>query len=308
MQEPDVPLGEAERLEDLYAYGVLDTASEEVFSELANLAAAICGTRYAGISLVDKDRQWFKASHGVELEQSSRSVSLCGHGILRSEVFEIPNIPADERFADNPIVNAHPKFRFYAGCQLKSHRGNAIGMLCVLDSEPGELTTSQKEALKQLAHVVMSILEMRRRDRRPATWEALIEDVHQPMYVKDAESMRYLGANAAGLRHANCTVEQLLASRPDELQPEGDPAGFGDHLSRLRAGEPLVTFSMAQQREGGALESFRVTWHLLTTNTRPVILSVLGHSPAATHHQHVNAPDQGFLKPTICFNKPDTRA
>lgn len=282
MQALDVPLGEAERLEDLYAYGVLDTASEQVFNELVSLAAAICGTRYAGISLIDQDRQWYKASHGVELKQSSRSVSLCGHGILQSEVFEIPNIPADERFVDNPLLNAHPKFRFYAGTQLNSYRGNAIGMLCVLDSEPGKLMTIQKEALKQLAHVVMSILETRRRDRRLTKWEAFIENAHQPLYIKDAESMRYLGANEAGLKHANCTVEQLLASLPNELQPEGDPAGFGTHLSRLRSGEPLVTFDATQQHEGSALEPFRVTWQLLTTNTRPVILSLLVHSAAST--------------------------
>lgn len=278
MQTPEIPFNEAERLEDLHAYGVLDTASEEVFGELASLAAAICGTRFAGISFVDRDRQWFKASHGAEMPDSSRAVSVCAHAILQPEVFEVANIPSDDRFADNPILNGHPRFRFYAGSRLNSHRGNAIGMLCVLDSEPGELTISQKDALKQLAHVIMTILESRRRDRR-ANWEALIEGAEQPMYIKDAESMRYLAANAAGLLHANCTLEEL-AAHPDEFEPEGDPAGFADHLLRLRTGEPVVSFIGAQRRGSAAGVSFNVTWQLLTTKTRPVILSLVRSGPA----------------------------
>ncbi len=270
MQAPDIPSNEAERLEDLYAYGVLDTAYEDVFNELVSLAAAICGTRFAGISLVDQDRQWFKASHGVELIQHPREVSVCAHGILQSEVFEVPSVHADPRFADNPILNGHPKFRFYAGSQLNSHRGNAIGMLCVLDSEPGELTPMQKDALKQLAHVVMTILESRRRERE-ASWEALMQGARQPMYVKDAESMRYLAANAAGLVHAGCTLEQL-AQRPEAYRPEGDPTRFADHLSRLRGGEPAVTFSADRGAAGGSCD---VTWQLITTHSKPVILSLV---------------------------------
>jgi len=122
----------------------------------------------------------------------------------------------------------------------------------------------------------MSILEARRRDRSSTRWEALIENALQPMYAMDATSMRYLGANAAGLLHLNCTAEQLIASGTDELQPEGEPAGFGEHRSRLLAGEPVVTFKVTQQREDNILLSFWVTWQLLTTNTGSVILSVIG--------------------------------
>lgn len=280
MQTPEVPSNESDRLEDLYAYGILDAASEEVFSELANLAAVICGTRFAGISFIDRDRQVFKASYGATMPDSSREVSVCAHAILQTEVFEVANIPADDRFADNPILNGHPKFRFYAGSQLNSHRGNAIGMLCVLDSEPGELTTSQKEALKQLAHVIMTILESRRRDRR-ASWDALFEGVRQPVYVKDADSVRYLAANAAGLVHANCTLEQLR-SRPGDFEPEGDPASFADHLLRLRAGDPVVSFIGAQRRGSAAGVPFKVTWQLLATEAKPVILSLVQPCPPQT--------------------------
>lgn len=273
MQKAQIPIHESERLEDLNAYGVLDTASEEVFNELVSLAAAICGTRYAGISFIASDRQWFKASHGAEMPASSRDVSVCAHAILETEVFEVGNLTADDRFAGNPILSGRPRFRFYAGSQLNSHRGNAIGMLCVLDSEPGELTETQKEALKQLAHVIMTILESRRTDRR-TSWATFIEQTQQPVFIKDAVSMRYLAANAAGLQHANCTLEQLLADH-NEIEPEGDPAHFADHLVRLRDGEPAVTFSAALRREADTGASFSVTWQLLNIDTRPVILSLV---------------------------------
>ena len=142
MRPPEIPLGESARIADLYTYGILNTAAEKIFDEITALASVICGTRFAGISFIDQDRQWFKASHGVKLGQSPRSESVCAHAILENDIFEVENVHEDDRFFDSPMVRGNPRFRFYAGSPLFSDRGNAIGMLCVLDSEPGKLSTS----------------------------------------------------------------------------------------------------------------------------------------------------------------------
>ena len=275
MTPPNLPANEAERLADLYEYDVLDTASELVFNELAALAAAICGTRYAGISLIDSKRQWFKASYGVELGEWARDLSICGHAINEEELFEVPNTAEDPRFADNPALNGHPRFRFYAGSQLRSERNTAIGMLCVLDSEPGKLSEHQRQALDQLAHVVMSLLRARREQRLAGYMGQLLQDSSIPMYVKDGRSLRYLAANAAGLRWAGCTLEELRGQVPLQRPPEGDPARFPEYLQRLQAGAPSIEFQSSRASPEGEL-AIQVSWQWLTTPSgSPMIFSIV---------------------------------
>lgn len=275
MRAPPLPKDEAARLDDLHAYEVLDTAPEALFEEIAELAATICGTRFAALSLIDRQRQWFKASHGVELTQSARDESICGHAILESDVFEVPNIAADERFVDNPLLRGHPRFRFYAGSQLRSERGHAIGTLCVLDLEPGELSDNQRQALRQLSSLVMAILNSRRRAAETHWLSKWIADVSEEVYVRDPDSLRYLYANEAALRRTGCTLAQLRAGSARVVEPEGEDRHFPAYVQRMRAGEPSLAFEATRSTADAGMQQVDVSWSWLSTPTHSAILSIV---------------------------------
>lgn len=275
MHLPRIPDNETARLQDLYAYGLLESGSERIFEEVAELAAVICGTRFAAVTLIDSDRQWIKSSHGMDLRDSSRDESVCGHAILESDVFEVRNIGADERFFDNPLLVGHPRIRFYAGSQLRSGRGNAIGMLCVLDSEPGELSENQRQALRQLSRLVMAILDARLHGAGTPQWlGSWIAGVTQEVYVRDLESLQYVFANEAALRQSGCTLAQLRAGEPC-VWPEGDDCEFQDYVQRLRNGEGSLSFDVVRETAHAGKQRVRVSWSLLTTAEFVAILSVV---------------------------------
>ena len=154
---------ERERLAALYRYHILDTPAESDFDALVQLAAAICAVPMAAISLIDLDRQWFKASVGLAVAETPRAISFCAHAIMRpTEVLLVADAHADERFRDNPLVTGEPYLRFYAGAPLVTAEGYALGSLCVLDCETRELTPLQLNALKVIAQQVVMQMEQRR--------------------------------------------------------------------------------------------------------------------------------------------------
>lgn len=163
MKSAPLPENEAARLRALRELAVLDTPAEPAFEDITTLAAHVCKRPMALVSLVDADRQWFKSRRGLEVSETPRDVAFCAHAILQpAEIMIVPDALRDERFADNPLVTGAPHLRFYAGAPLVTAAGEALGTLCVLDREPGELNEAEIGALRALARHAMSQLEQRR--------------------------------------------------------------------------------------------------------------------------------------------------
>jgi len=157
-----LPKNEALRVGVLHRYGILDTLAEQSYDDIVLLASQICDTPIALISLVDSDRQWFKAKIGIEATETPRDISFCAHAILNpDQPLIVQNPMEDMRFCDNPAVLDIP-VRFYAGAPLLSPTGEALGTVCVVDRKPRELSEAQVRALQALSRQVTALLEMRR--------------------------------------------------------------------------------------------------------------------------------------------------
>ncbi|AFY56636.1 histidine kinase with GAF domain [Rivularia sp. PCC 7116] len=162
MNLPPLPDNEDDRLEALIKYEVLDTQAEQRFDDLTAIAAHICNTPISFISLIDKNRQWFKSKFGLEVTESPRELAFCAYTILQPEkMFIVPNAQEDERFANNPFVTSEPNIRFYAGAPLVTPDGFAIGTLCTIDNKPRELSREQLQTLQALSRQVISQLELK---------------------------------------------------------------------------------------------------------------------------------------------------
>ena len=199
MKAPPLPKNEEARLLALRNYDVLETSPEPEFDALTELASAICGTPIALISLVDRDRQWFKSKVGLLAAETHRDVSFCGHAILERDVFVVEDALRDSRFSDNPLVTGDPRIRFYAGAQLRTETGEAIGTLCVIDSSPKAFPEEKKRALSTLASMVITQLELKRKNRQLTEALALIEG--QKIMLLHQSKMSALGEMAGGIAH-----------------------------------------------------------------------------------------------------------
>jgi DNA-binding response OmpR family regulator len=157
-QRAPVPEDEERRLAALRRIGILDTEPEERFDRLTRLAAALFDVPIALVSLVDRDRQWLKSHHGLDVSETPREVSFCAHAILDREVIVVPDSLLDPRFADNPVVTGESRVRFYAGCPLILPGGSCAGTLCLVDTRPRELSEDEVQLLLDLGALVQQEL------------------------------------------------------------------------------------------------------------------------------------------------------
>lgn len=161
MQAPVIPANEAERLASLQNMLLLDTPDEEAFDRITRIAFHLFEVPIALVSLIDVNRQWFKSCIGLPVRETGRDISFCGHAILGDELFIISDATQDARFADNPLVSGEPHIRFYAGKPLRNAEGFNIGTLCIIDSQPRQLTETQKQMFSDLGSWAETVLRLR---------------------------------------------------------------------------------------------------------------------------------------------------
>ena len=224
MKIAPLPLNEQERLIELQKYNILDTEPEEVFDSTVQLANYICKTPIAAISLLDENRQWFKAIEGLDAKQTPRDVAFCAHAILQEEPFIIENALEDERFFDNPLVTGGPKIRFYASVSLVNTQGIKLGTLCVIDTKARKIEQEQVFAIKTLASSVMAHLELRLSHKKIRKYvdelqlsATIFDTASENIVVTDANN-RFITVNPAFTKTTGYTLEEVIGKTPKILK------------------------------------------------------------------------------------------
>ncbi|MEO1052748.1 MAG: SpoIIE family protein phosphatase [Bacteroidota bacterium] len=160
MIPPQIPEDEKARLSALYDLKILDTPAEDRFDKVVEITSDFFEVPICYISFVDNDRQWLKASCGLQFKQSERKVSFCGHAIVSDSTLVVPDATKDERFHDNPLVVGHPYMKFYAGVPIKTVDGFKVGTLCIADNIPKELGETELNRLSSFASIVEDMVNL----------------------------------------------------------------------------------------------------------------------------------------------------
>jgi PAS domain S-box-containing protein len=263
-----LPTNEEPRLEALRKLDILDSEPEQAFDDLTRLAARVCETPIAMLSLVDKHRQWVKSKVGLEVTQTPRDVSICAHAILEPEALVVQDLSADPRFADNPFVAGPPGLRFYAGAPLLTKEGYALGTLCVSDRVPHDLSDEQRSLLQSLARQAAAQLELRREVRDLAQviaerdeaqkelrsseqrLQAILDSTTAVVYAKDREG-RYIVINRQFEELFHTTRQRMMGKTDLDVFPkEAADVLRANDLKVLEAGYPIEFEETVPHDEG----------------------------------------------------------
>jgi len=229
-----IPNNEKQRLEALDRYRILDTEAEQEFDDVVKLASQICNVPISLISLIDKDRQWFKARVGLAAPETHRNLAFCAHVVAQDAPLVVPDATKDERFFDNPLVTGSPDIRFYAGFPLSTPDGFNLGTLCVIDTVARELSQEQAFAVQTLANQIIKQFELKLKIRaleeQNQTLENTIAELkNAQMNLVKSEKMASIGQLTAGIAHEiNNPINfvyagsELLKNMIDDLKKDLD--------------------------------------------------------------------------------------
>ena len=215
MLEPTFPVDENGRIAELCSLHILDTPTEERFDRITCTVQLVFNVPIALISLVDSSRQWFKSHRGLDLRETPRSISLCGHAILSDDAFIVPDATLDARFADNPLVLGEPFIRFYAGIPLHSASGARLGTLCMIDRVPRSFSDEDVATLRDLAkwaelelnlYSVAQATELSR--EKESRLQAIVEHAGDAIITID---------NAGLVETFNPAAQRIFGYRADEV-------------------------------------------------------------------------------------------
>ncbi len=291
-----LPRNEAARMDWLDQSGILDTPAEAAFDDITRLASQVCGAPIAAITLLDRERQWFKSILGLPIKETPRDLSFCAHTVFQSEVMVVPDARSDERFAAHPFVTGEPHIRFYAGAPLVTPEGFALGTLCALDRVPRALSAEQGAVLEMLARQVVGRIEM---GRRIALQERLIVEsgeaqavLHQGeakfRSIIDASPVPYcLNDERQNITFLNAEFIRTFGYTRDDISTLADwwPRAYPDPEYRRWV---VTTWQARMERakqDGAAFEGLEIDIRCKDGSTRTVMGSAaaLGESFAGEH-------------------------
>jgi PAS domain S-box-containing protein len=239
MKISPIPSNESERLLALRELNILDTAAEKNFDDITLLASQICDAPISYISLLDKDRQWFKSTKGLSITETNRDISFCSHTIHQSGIMIVPDVLKDDRFVDNPKVTGNPFIRFYAGVPLLTEGGFKVGTLCIADHIPRDLTAQQIFALEVLARQVESNISLRAKisaqELAEEKYRSIITNMKLGLLEVDREE-KILFANQSFIEMSGYGLNELLGKKSSDifLQGEGSKLMKNKNISRMR--------------------------------------------------------------------------
>ena len=270
MQRPAIPANETERLAALYRYQILDTPPEQDFDDLTQMAAQICETPIALISLIDEHRQWFKSRVGLNVIETPRDISFCGHVVAEESLLVIPDTTQDARFADNPLVSQDPKIRFYAGVPLLTPDQYVLGSLCVLDRQPRTLTDPQIQQLKRLSRLVISHLELRRNEAAARLLASAVESSDDAIITQTLDGL-ITSWNVAAERLFGYTQAEAFGQPMAMLVPPDHLEEDWQMMDRIKQGERLDHFETVRLHKIGARLDVSITISPLQDTTRQIV-------------------------------------
>lgn len=245
MSAPSYPVSveEDRRLRALAEYKLLDAPPTEEFDRLANLAARLFKVPIVLITLIDKDRQFFKARVGTDLNEISRADSLCAHAILSNDILLIPDALQDPRFASNPLVTGPPFVRFYAGKPLLAPTGERLGTVCLIDTKPRQAFSDDERAnLSDLASLIMERMQARRLEQTPSVSKARFENIataSPDAIIGSDEHGRITLWNHSAEKIFGYVAEEILGQPGSIIVPDNWRKVYEHELVRLQQGEQM---------------------------------------------------------------------
>jgi signal transduction histidine kinase len=232
MPAAPIPPSEAARLDALDRLQVLDSGAEAEFNEIVELASRICKTPMSLITLVDKNRQWFKAKVGINIDETDRDSSFCAHAILGDNVMEITDATKDERFADNPFVLDETNIRFYAGIPLVSENGYNLGAICVLDTVPRKLSEDQLFALDVLSRQIIKLFDLRLRNLQIEAQNTVMQDQKNHLQELSEIQNKIISIVAHDVRSPVASLRNVIDLKKREDITAEEMNEFMDMLSK----------------------------------------------------------------------------
>lgn len=298
MSLPLPPADGASRLASLQHVGVLDALPDQALDDLTALAAHVCSTPIALITLPDGRRQWFKSPVGLTGSAMSNDFPFGAHLLQQPDLFIVPDVAKDERFADHPFVAGDPPIRFYAGAPLVSVNGHPLGALSVMDCVPRQLSATQQDALRRLGRHVSAQLELRRQTHAlvesAARYRTLFEHAPTGFVLADAEG-RYVDANANACRMFGYAREEFIRLHESDIVAPEELHRIGAVLSETRNQSDHQRESQFQRKDGSHFPADLIATRMPDGTLLGMIRDISDRKRADDYREHMAAMVESSL-------------